>query len=115
MNGSVSTFMSPPPRESRLSQLPRWGPNSEINRPRSSVANCATVEIPSASSLAVVLGPTLHRSPTPRSPMIGIQLPLFRTKMCSGSRLAKPVAILARCLLSLIPTADDSPRSSRIR
>ncbi len=66
-----------------------------------------------AASFLAVLGPTPHRASTERSPISVIQLSAVNTKIPAG--LPNPVATLARCLLSLIPTEQDNPVSAATR
>ena len=73
-------------------------------------ARSATVVMPSAASRLAVFGPTPQSASTPRSPITAIQFSSVSAKTPAG--LPNPVATLARCLLSLMPTEHDSPVSA---
>ena len=99
--------MSPPPLASSNNQSPVLGPNAEVSVSASACANCHTVAISCAASFFVVFGPTPHSASTARSPITSIQFASVRVYTPAG--FANPVATLARCLLSLIPTEHDKP------
>ncbi|MDT5292860.1 MAG: polymerase [Mycobacterium sp.] len=68
-------------------------------------ARSATVVMPSPARRLAVLGPTPQSASTPRSPITGIQFSSVSANTPAG--FPNPVATLARCLLSLMPTEHD--------
>src|SRR5580700_7198844 len=105
--GSELTVSSPPPLASSNNHRPVRGPNVDVSSSASACANCHTVAISSPASFFVVFGPTPHSASTARSPITSIQFNSVRVYTPAG--FANPVATLARCLLSLIPTEHDKP------
>lgn len=106
-HGAALTVVSPPPLASSRIHSPVVGPNVAVSADASVAARSATVEMPMAESFFAVLGPTPHSASTGRSPIMVIQLSSVSAAMPAG--LPKPVATLARCLLSLIPTEHVRP------
>src|SRR3984885_8396664 len=106
-HGSELTVSSPPPLASSNNHSPVRGPNVDVSSSASACANCHTVAIPRAASFFDVFGPTPHSASTGRSPITSIQFDSVRLYTPAG--FANPVATLARCLLSLMPTEHDKP------
>ena len=110
-HGAALTSVSPPPLASSNSHRPVRGPNVDVSSSASVRASCPTVVISRAASFFAVFGPTPQSASTGRSAITDIQFASVRAKTPAG--FAKPVATLARCLLSLMPTEQDSPVSDR--
>ena len=108
-HGSALTSVSPPPLASSNSHRPVRGPNADVSSSASLCASSPTVVISRAASFFAVLGPTPQSASTGRSAITDIQFASVSAKTPAG--FAKPVATLARCLLSLMPTEQDSPVS----
>ena len=105
--GAPVTWVSAPPSASCRYHGPIVGPNRSANSPASARASWPTVSSPAAASFLAVLAPMPHSASVGRSAMTAIQLSSVSRYIPAG--LAKPVASFARCLLSPMPTEQDSP------
>ena len=110
-HGSALTLVSPPPLASSSSHSPVRGPNVDVSSSASRVR-----QLPDGGNAQVgkLFRRLRARRPIARRPggrpSRAIQLASVSAKMPAG--FAKPVATLARCLLSLMPTEHDSPVSA---